>query len=147
MSESFPLFAHYVGKFSCYINVRRINMSEPNPYASSAAAIAPRESSDMRLRRIRLVSGIIIPVSLLAGVFGTVFGMMRAFRRLAVAENVNPSQLAGDISNALMITVISLPVAGIAFCVWMWATVTLRRIRALDPTGTPHSKSGEDSHK
>jgi biopolymer transport protein ExbB/TolQ len=94
-----------------------------------------------------LVSGIVIPASLLAGVFGTVFGMMRAFSRLAVAENVNPSQLAGDISNALITTLISLPLAGIAFCVWMWATVTLRRIQTPDPTRIQHSKPGKDLHK
>jgi biopolymer transport protein ExbB/TolQ len=122
-------------------------MSEPNPYATPSAAIAPGKSSDVRLRRIRLVSGIVIPISLLAGVFGTVFGMMRAFSRLAVAENVKPSQLAGDISNALITTLISLPVAGIAFCVWMWATVTLRQVRTLDRTCIQQSKFGEDSHK
>ena len=71
----------------------------------------------------------------------------RAFSRLAVAENVKPSQLAGDISNALSTTLISLPVAGIAFCVWMWATVTLWQIRTLDPTGIQPSKVLEDSHK
>jgi hypothetical protein len=127
--------------------VRRVNMSERNPYATPSAAIAPSKSSVVRFHRIRLVSGIAIPVSLLAGVFGTVFGIMRAFSRLAVAENVKPSQLAGDISNALITTLISLPVAGIAFCLWMWATVTLRQIRTLDPTGIQQSKVLEDSHK
>lgn len=122
-------------------------MSEPNPYATPAAAIAPSESSEVRLRRVRLVSGIVIPVSLLAGVFGTIIGMMRAFSRLAVTENGNPSQLAGDISNALITTLISLPLAGIAFCVWMWATVTLRRIQTSDPTRIQDSRPGKDLHK
>jgi biopolymer transport protein ExbB/TolQ len=73
--------------------------------------------------------------------------MMRAFNRLAVAGSANPSQLAGDISDALMITVFSLPVAGIAFCVWIWVTVMLRRKRSLELKSTQHSQSGGDSQK
>ena len=45
----------------------------------------------MRLRRIRLVSGIIIPVSLLAGVFGTVFAIDR------VDGDTLPNQARSDL--------------------------------------------------
>lgn len=82
----------------------------------------------MRLRRVRAISVIIIPVSLIAGVFSTVVGMTRAFSTLAEAESVDPSQLASDISNSLLVGVIAIPIAGIAFCVWIWTIVKLRRI-------------------
>ncbi len=45
------------------------------------------------------------------GLFGTVFGMMGAFKTLATAENVEPSLLAGDIQVALVTTASGLAIA------------------------------------
>jgi len=45
------------------------------------------------------------------GLFGTVFGMMGAFRTLATAETVEPSALAGDIQLALITTASGLAIA------------------------------------
>ena len=45
------------------------------------------------------------------GLFGTVFGMMGAFKTLATAESVEPSLLAGDIQVALVTTACGLAIA------------------------------------
>ncbi|HIQ20084.1 MAG TPA: MotA/TolQ/ExbB proton channel family protein [Planctomycetes bacterium] len=45
------------------------------------------------------------------GLLGTVMGMMGAFSQLAVGERVDPSQLADDISLALITTAIGLAIA------------------------------------
>jgi biopolymer transport protein ExbB/TolQ len=45
------------------------------------------------------------------GLFGTVFGMMGAFRTLATAESVEPSALADDINIALRTTACGLAIA------------------------------------
>jgi biopolymer transport protein ExbB/TolQ len=45
------------------------------------------------------------------GLFGTVLGMMGAFAKLAAAESVKPTELASDISLALITTAIGLAVA------------------------------------
>ncbi|MFK8115393.1 MAG: MotA/TolQ/ExbB proton channel family protein [Rubripirellula sp.] len=45
------------------------------------------------------------------GLFGTVFGMMGAFKTLATAESVEPSALAGDINIALITTASGLAIA------------------------------------
>ena len=45
------------------------------------------------------------------GLFGTVLGMMGAFAKLAAAETVKPTELASDISLALITTAIGLAVA------------------------------------
>ena len=45
------------------------------------------------------------------GLFGTVFGMMGAFKTLATAENVEPSLLASDINIALRTTACGLAIA------------------------------------
>lgn len=45
------------------------------------------------------------------GLFGTVFGMMGAFRTLATADSVEPSALAGDIQVALITTASGLAIA------------------------------------
>jgi biopolymer transport protein ExbB/TolQ len=117
-------------------------MSDPNPYAPPNIAAEHRQSSNIRLRRIRWVSGAIIPVALVAGVLRTVYRIIYVFHLLAQAQKiVNPRQVAGDISDAIMEGAIAIPVAGIAFCVWMWATVRLRRMRTLETTERPDPKS------
>lgn len=47
----------------------------------------------------------------MVGLFGTVFGMMGAFSKLATSENVEPSALASDISLALITTASGLAIA------------------------------------
>lgn len=47
----------------------------------------------------------------MVGLFGTVFGMMGAFSKLAASENVEPSALASDISVALITTASGLAIA------------------------------------
>ncbi|MCA9212139.1 MAG: MotA/TolQ/ExbB proton channel family protein [Planctomycetales bacterium] len=47
----------------------------------------------------------------MVGLFGTVFGMMGAFSKLATSENVEPAALANDISVALITTASGLAIA------------------------------------
>jgi biopolymer transport protein ExbB/TolQ len=53
----------------------------------------------------------VIKTAPMLGLLGTVVGMMGAFGKLAVAENVKPDQLAADISFALTTTAWGLSVA------------------------------------
>ena len=55
--------------------------------------------------------GTVIKSAPMIGLFGTVFGMMGAFKTLAVAEQVEPSALAGDIQVALVTTASGLAIA------------------------------------
>lgn len=60
--------------------------------------------------RLSWVSTVIKTAPML-GLFGTVFGMMGAFKTLATAESVEPSLLAGDIQVALVTTACGLAIA------------------------------------
>jgi len=53
----------------------------------------------------------VIKTAPMLGLFGTVLGMMGAFGKLAAAEKVNPTELASDISLALITTAIGLTTA------------------------------------
>ncbi|MCG8650064.1 MAG: MotA/TolQ/ExbB proton channel family protein [Pirellulales bacterium] len=53
----------------------------------------------------------VIKAAPMIGLFGTVFGMMGAFKTLATAESVEPSALAGDINIALITTACGLAIA------------------------------------
>ena len=55
--------------------------------------------------------GTMIKTAPMVGLFGTVFGMMGAFKTLATAESVEPSALAGDIQVALITTASGLAIA------------------------------------
>jgi len=55
--------------------------------------------------------GTMIKTAPMVGLFGTVFGMMGAFKTLATAESVEPSLLAGDIQVALVTTACGLAIA------------------------------------
>jgi biopolymer transport protein ExbB/TolQ len=105
-------------------------MQNVNPYAAPISPARDFASSERRWRRTRLVSGIIVVVALMAGVMFTVIGMVRAFNTLAASEDVDPNQLAEDISTSLSIGVITVPVAVVAFSVCILATVKIWRIRA-----------------
>ena len=99
-----------------------------NPYSSPIANAHHDLDNGTLLRRIRFASGLIAPLAMVGGVVLTVIGMMRSFDALTKSENVEPSQLAGDISTSLSIGSISVPLAIVAFAVWIWATLKLRKI-------------------
>ena len=62
---------------------------------------------DQRLSWVKTV----IAAAPMVGLFGTVFGMMGAFDKLANAKNVSPDVLANDISVALITTASGLAIA------------------------------------
>jgi biopolymer transport protein ExbB/TolQ len=73
------------------------------------------------------------------GLFGTVLGMMGAFAKLAAAETVKPTELASDISLALITTAIGLAVAiplGIAMAA---INVRIRKMEDLAISGLTHA--------
>ncbi|WP_390620582.1 MotA/TolQ/ExbB proton channel family protein [Neorhodopirellula pilleata] len=100
-----------------------------NPYSSPTANAHHDLDRGLLLRRIRFASGLIAPLAIVSGVVLTVIGIMRSFDALAKSENVDPSQLGGDISTSLSIGSISIPVAIVACAVWIWATLKLRKIK------------------
>jgi biopolymer transport protein ExbB/TolQ len=70
----------------------------------------------------------------MVGLFGTVFGMMGAFKTLATAESVEPSALAGDIQVALITTASGLAIA-IPLMILV-ATVNIRISKMEDLVGS-----------
>lgn len=114
-------------------------METTNPY-SPPNQTARRTLRPRLLRRIRLAAGLMIPVSLLAGVSGTVVGMIRSFNAMARSEAVEPSQLSADISRSLSVGMVSIPIAIAAIVVWLWATVAIRR--SPDNTSTALADKG-----
>ena len=72
------------------------------------------------------------------GLFGTVLGMMGAFAKLAAAETVKPTELASDISLALVTTAIGLAIA-IPLGISMAAiNVRIRKMEDLAISGLTH---------
>ncbi len=63
------------------------------------------------IRRYLTTLGTIANVSPLLGLLGTVFGMISVFATLAEKNDVNPSMLAGGISEALLTTALGLIIA------------------------------------
>jgi biopolymer transport protein ExbB/TolQ len=70
----------------------------------------------------------------LLGLFGTVLGMMAAFGRIGTGEKVQPSQIADEISIALICTAMGL---GTAIPLGYIASSLNIRIRALQESITP----------
>ena len=70
----------------------------------------------------------------LLGLFGTVLGMMAAFGRIGTGEKVNPSQIAEEISVALVCTALGL---GTAIPLGYVAATLHMRISALQELITP----------
>ena len=50
------------------------------------------------------------------------------FQCTCYSESVEPSQLAGNIRTSLSTGAISVPIAIVAFAIWLWATLKLRKI-------------------
>ncbi|TWT72665.1 MotA/TolQ/ExbB proton channel family protein [Crateriforma conspicua] len=110
-------------------------MKDTSPYFTPPSGHKQDLTDGALLRRVRLVTALIIPLAIVGGVFMTVIGMMRSFDALAKAESVEPSQLAGDISTSLSIGAISIPIAIVAFAIWLWATLRLRKIERAATNG------------
>lgn len=80
----------------------------------------------------------VIKTAPMLGLFGTVLGMMGAFAKLAAAESVKPTELANDISLALITTAIGLAIAiplGIAMAS---INVRIRKMEDLIISGLTH---------
>jgi len=102
-----------------------------------AGAIAERVQAEASAYLTRLQSGFraldaIAQVSPLIGLFGTVLGMIEAFRKLQEAGNsVDPSLLAGGIWVALLTTAVGLAVAMPTSLLLTWFESRVARERAL----------------
>ena len=77
----------------------------------------------------------VIKTAPMLGLFGTVLGMMGAFKTLATAENVKPEQLAGDISFALVTTAIGLTIAIPLILATASVNVRIRKLEDLVAAG------------
>ena len=85
--------------------------------------------------------GTVIKSAPMIGLFGTVFGMMGAFKTLATAEQVEPSALAGDIQVALVTTASGLAIA-IPLMILV-ANVNIRIAKMEDLVGTGMTRFNE----
>ena len=72
------------------------------------------------------------------GLYGTVLGMMAAFGKLATADRVNPTQLAEDISFALITTAIGLTTAMPLMVAVAGINIRIRRMEELVAAGLNH---------
>ncbi|MFV0243841.1 MAG: MotA/TolQ/ExbB proton channel family protein [Qingshengfaniella sp.] len=107
----------------------RDDRSDPDLRARFEAEASAR--LDRLERKFRLLDNI-AQVSPLLGLFGTVLGMIEAFRALQEAgSSVDPSLLAGGIWVALMTTAAGLAVAMPAALVLSWFESRVARERAL----------------
>ena len=80
----------------------------------------------------------VIKTAPMLGLFGTVLGMMGAFGKLAAAEKVNPTELASDISLALITTAIGLTTAiPLMVCVAS-INIRIRQMEELVTAGLNH---------
>lgn len=104
---------------------------------TETGAIAERLQAEASAYLARLQSGFraldaIAQVSPLIGLFGTVLGMIEAFRKLQEAGNsVDPSLLAGGIWVALLTTAVGLAVAMPTSLLLTWFESRVARERAL----------------
>ena len=84
----------------------------------------------------------VIKTAPMLGLFGTVLGMMGAFGKLAAAERVNPTDLASDISLALITTAIGLTTA-IPLMVFVASiNIRIRQMEELVAAGLNHFLEG-----
>lgn len=108
-----------------------------NATPAETGAIAERLRAEASAYLARLQSGFraldaIAQVSPLIGLFGTVLGMIEAFRKLQEAGNsVDPSLLAGGIWVALLTTAVGLAVAMPTSLLLTWFESRVARERAL----------------
>jgi biopolymer transport protein ExbB/TolQ len=77
----------------------------------------------------------VIKTAPMLGLFGTVLGMMGAFGKLATAERVNPTDLASDISLALITTAIGLTTAIPMMVCVAGINIRIRRMEELVAAG------------
>ncbi len=82
-------------------------------YAKVRALVADRFQRDVLSDLDHRLSWIdtVIKSAPMVGLFGTVVGMMGAFRKLSTGDKVDPTQLADDISLALITTACGLAIA------------------------------------
>ena len=85
--------------------------------------------------------GTVIKSAPMIGLFGTVFGMMGAFKTLATAETVEPAALAGDIQLALITTACGLAIA--IPLIILVANVNIRIAKMEDLVGAGMTRSLE----
>lgn len=78
---------------------------------------------------------VVIKTAPMLGLFGTVLGMMSAFAKLSSGDKVEPTQLADDISLALITTAIGLAIAIPLTIGLASATIRIRKLEDLVTVG------------
>jgi len=89
----------------------------------------------VELERYLNTLGTIASITPLLGLLGTVIGMMGAFAKLATGDKVNPTQLADDISFALVTTACGLAIAIPLVLSTASINVRIRKLEDLVGTG------------
>ena len=102
------------------------------PVRNNNEDCAHRNTSGRGFQRVRWAAAVLMPLSIIIGALGVVFGFMHAFGRVAESTSISPSDLAKDVSDSLMIGFIAILFCGGAFGVWLWTSLAIRRIRVID---------------
>jgi biopolymer transport protein ExbB len=89
--------------------------------------------SDLEYRMSWVI--VVIKTAPMLGLFGTVLGMMSAFAKLSSGDKVEPTQLADDISLALITTAIGLAIAIPLTIGLASATIRIRKLEDLVTLG------------
>ncbi len=74
------------------------------------------------------ISAIVLVISICGGVAAVLIGMSGAFEKLQTAGSADPSSLAGNISNVLMASLISVPFAMVSLILFIIAIVKHRKL-------------------
>lgn len=98
-----------------------------NPYSAPISTSARGGLSLRRLRILRNVSFVIGCLALMGGPLITVIAMLGSFQRQSTQPQIGPGELAADISLAMMISLIGIPIAAVAIGIGIWIAMILRR--------------------
>ncbi len=112
----------YMGRMMAY-SLPNIDATRPNDLGREAIENAIADFSINEARKqmtwVNLIS-LVAQSAPMLGLFGTVFGMIGAFRVLQTSGSADPAVLAGEISVALLTTMWGLVVAILAVCAYFF---------------------------
>lgn len=106
----------------------RAGAAEPDPARIAATVERERQQVGLKLRRALWVLGTVGAIAPFIGLFGTVWGIMRAFRQMAVSGHGGFAVVAAGISEALVTTAGGIAVAIEAVVLYNFLNVHVQKL-------------------
>jgi biopolymer transport protein ExbB len=106
----------------------RPGRAPPGPEKIAAAVERERQQVNLRLRKRLWILGTVGATAPFVGLFGTVVGIMNAFRHMAATGQGGFTVVAGGISEALLTTAAGIAVAIEAVVIYNWLNVHVARL-------------------